>query len=266
MTAGLKLAGVEKVFAPRGRPPTTALSELNLEIESNEFVAVVGPSGCGKTTLLRVLAGLTLPSKGAVTLDGEQITEPRPDLVMMFQSPTLLPWRKVIDNCLLPIEIRRKVTPEDADRARDLLERAGLGGFEDRYPNELSGGMQQRVALCRALIAQPSVLLLDEPFGALDAMTRDQMNLDLHRMWHANELTTVLITHSITEAVLLAQRIVVMSPRPGRVVDVYRVPLPASRDLDVLNSPRFAEACAYVRQYFTKDGSENDPENGTEDG
>ena len=257
MSAGLTVDGVEMVFAPPGRPPTTALSELNLEIGGNEFIAVLGPSGCGKTTLLRVLAGLTTPSKGSVRLDGKQITAPRPDLVMMFQSPTLLPWRKVLDNCLLPIEIRRRVTGADTDRAVELLERAGLGGFEDRYPHELSGGMQQRVALCRALLADPAVLLLDEPFGALDAMTRDQMNLDLHRMWHANALTTVLITHSITEAVLLAQRIVVLSARPGRVLDDYRVPLPANRDLDALGSPNFAEACAYSRRYFTTDGADD---------
>lgn len=246
----IAMADVGMTFSPPGRPVTQALEGVNLKVGGGEFVSVVGESGCGKTTLLRILAGLTQPTHGQVTMGDREVTKPRRDVSMMFQSPTLLPWRKVLGNVLLPLEVRGKVTAEDEESALSLLEKVGLGEFPDRWPHELSGGMQQRAALCRAMIADPEVLLLDEPFGALDAMTRDQMNLDLNRMWSRRNVTTVLITHSISEAVFLSQKVVVMSPRPGRVVDVIDVPLPNERDSEMLDSPEFAHTAARVRHHF----------------
>jgi NitT/TauT family transport system ATP-binding protein len=237
-------------YNAKGRQATPALAELTMDIKEGEFLSVVGPSGCGKTTFLRVIAGLLTPTSGQVRVNGTKVVKPRPDVSVMFQSPTLLPWRKVLDNCLLPIELRGRVTAADRDRARSLLDMAGLSSFENRFPHELSGGMQQRAAICRALISSPSVLLLDEPFGALDAMTREQMNIDLQRIWTANAVTTVLITHSINEAVFLAQRVAVMSARPGRILDEIRVPLPDERTGDMVNEPAFVEVCAKVRSYF----------------
>jgi NitT/TauT family transport system ATP-binding protein len=248
----LRISDVGMTFSVEKREPVTAIEGASLDVADGEFVAIVGPSGCGKTTLLRILAGLLAPTRGSVYIDGELTTRPRRDVAMMFQSPTLLPWRTVLQNCLLPVELHGKQSADDEDRARQLLGRAGLAGFEGRYPHELSGGMQQRVALCRALAIQPSVLLLDEPFGALDAMTRDQMNLDLHRMWESNKITTVLITHSITEAVFLAQRVVVMTSRPGRIDDVIEVPLPRQRDASTLQMDEFTATASRVRRYFTK--------------
>lgn len=255
MTAPVSIRKLGMTFEPSGRPATQALEGIDLEIDAGEFIAVVGASGCGKTTLLRILAGLTRPTEGRALIGDRVVTRPHPDVAIMFQSPTLLPWRSVIENCFLPVQLRNRIRPGDRARSLELLERAGLGGFEDRLPHELSGGMQQRVALCRALIADPAIMLLDEPFGALDAMTRDQMNLDLRRMWARKSITTVLITHSISEAVFLAQRVVVMSPRPGRIVDVVDVPLPHDRTLDLLDSPEFTRTSAHIRSYFR--GEEN---------
>jgi NitT/TauT family transport system ATP-binding protein len=174
---------------------------------------------------------------------------------MMFQAPTLLPWKTVLGNCLLPRELHHRVGDEDRARARELLAWAGLDGFADRRPHELSGGMQQRVAICRALMSDPSALLLDEPFGALDAMTREQMNVDLHRIWGAGGVTTLLITHDIQEAVFLAQRVVVLSARPGRTLDVVDVPLPRERDISLIQTPQFAETCGRIRSYFIREGN-----------
>ena len=250
MAAPLSVHDVGMTFSPPGRPVTQALEGIDLEVEGGEFVAIVGASGCGKTTLLRILAGLTQPTCGSVMMADREVLQPHPDVSMMFQSPTLLPWRKILDNILLPIEVRSKVTEDDRRNALELLANVGLGDFRDRWPHELSGGMQQRAALCRAMISDPKVLLLDEPFGALDAMTRDQMNLDLNRLWVRRGVTTVLITHSIAEAVFLAQRVIVMSPRPGRIVDIVDVPLPDERTAELLDSPEFSQTAAHVRQYF----------------
>jgi NitT/TauT family transport system ATP-binding protein len=250
---GVTAAGVTHVFG--GKEPVVALQDFSLDIAAGEFVAIVGPSGCGKTTLLHTFAGLVEPTEGEVRLGTEPLRAPRRDIAMMFQAPTLLPWKTVLGNCLLPRELAHRIDDDDRARARELLDWAGLGGFADRHPHELSGGMQQRVAICRALMADPSVLLLDEPFGALDAMTREQMNVDLRRIWAESGVTTVLITHDIAEAVYLAERVVVLSPRPGRTLDVIDVPLPRDRDMAVIESPEFGQTCGRIRAYFAREES-----------
>jgi NitT/TauT family transport system ATP-binding protein len=248
---GLTATNVTHVFG--GKEPVVALQDFSLDVAPGEFVAIVGPSGCGKTTMLHTFAGLVEPTDGDVRVGGERLTAPRRDIAMMFQAPTLLPWKTVLGNCLLPRELAHRVDDVDRERALELLAWAGIGGFADRRPHELSGGMQQRVAICRALMGDPSVLLLDEPFGALDAMTREQMNVDLRRMWADSGVTTVLITHDIAEAVYLAERVVVLSPRPGRTLDVVDVALPRERDLSVIETPEFAKACGRIRAYFARE-------------
>src|SRR5690606_27443461 len=244
---------VTQVFGGRGKQPVVALENFSLDVEPGELVAIVGPSGCGKTTLLHAFAGLIKPTAGEIRVGGQQLKSPRRDVSMMFQAPTLLPWKTVLGNCLLPRELEHRIDEDDRKRARELLTWAGLGDFTDRRPHELSGGMQQRVAICRALMANPSVLLLDEPFGALDAMTREQMNVDLRRMWAASGVTTVLITHDISEAVYLAGRVVVLSPRPGRILEIIDVPLPKDRDVSLIQSPEFAQTCGHIRSYFIRE-------------
>jgi NitT/TauT family transport system ATP-binding protein len=226
----IRLIGVSRTFAG---PSSTveALREIELDVAEGEFVAVVGRSGCGKSTLLRLIAGLLPPTAGEVQVSGERVTRPRRDIAMMFQRPALLPWRTVLDNVLLPVEIFgwRKATHRD--RAHELLELAGLAGFEKRQPHELSGGMQQRVALCRALIANPRVMLMDEPFSALDALTREELSGELQRVHMDNGATIVFVTHSIDEAVLLADRVVVLSPRPGQIREILDIKIPRPRTL-----------------------------------
>jgi NitT/TauT family transport system ATP-binding protein len=226
----IRLIGVSRTFAG---PSSTveALREIELEVAEGEFVAVVGRSGCGKSTLLRLIAGLLPPTAGEVQVSGERVTRPRRDIAMMFQRPALLPWRTVLDNVLLPVQIFgwRKATHRD--RAHELLELAGLAGFEKRLPHELSGGMQQRVALCRALIANPRVMLMDEPFSALDALTREELSGELQRVHMEHGATIVFVTHSIDEAVLLADRVVVLSPRPGQIREILDIKIPRPRTL-----------------------------------
>jgi NitT/TauT family transport system ATP-binding protein len=230
--ARIEIDGVSQLFAVgRRADPVRALDDISLRIEANEFVTLVGRSGCGKSTLLRIVAGLLRPTAGIVRVDGVAVTAPRRDVSFMFQRPALLPWRSVIDNVLLPVEIHRLDKREYARRAHDLLELVGLTGFADRPPWELSGGMQQRVALCRALVADPSILLMDEPFAALDALTREDLSLELQRIWNDHRKTILFVTHSIEEAVLLADRVVVMTPRPGRIAKIVPVDLPRPRSL-----------------------------------
>jgi NitT/TauT family transport system ATP-binding protein len=195
-----------------------ALSTVSLEIKQGEFISLLGPSGCGKTTLMMILAGLAAPSQGEVRIGGSRVDGPYTDLGIVFQNAELLEWRTALQNVLLQTEIRKLDKAHYLPVARRLLEQVGLKGFEDRFPDELSGGMKQRVALCRALVHDPDVLLLDEPFGALDAMTRDQMNADLQRLWLEKRKTAILVTHSIDEAVFMSDRVLVMSARPARVV------------------------------------------------
>jgi len=231
MTA-ITLKGVSHTFETR-RAKLRALEDIDLEIGENEFVTLVGRSGCGKSTLLRLMAGLLRPTAGQVEIGGRAVTRPRRDVSLMFQRSALLPWRTVIENVMLPVEILRLDRRAHRTRAEQLLTLTGLEGFEGRRPNELSGGMQQRVALCRALVHDPSVLLMDEPFAALDALTREELSLELQRIWGEERKTIVFVTHSIQEATLLADRIVVMSPRPGRIARLLTVAADRPRSLGV---------------------------------
>jgi NitT/TauT family transport system ATP-binding protein len=227
--------------------PVVALSDIEFSIGEGELVVVVGPSGCGKSTLLRILAGLLPQSDGEAFLHGTPITGPRRDIGVVFQSPVLFPWRSVLGNALLPIDVQRLGRDKLRTRAMDLLKLVGLEGFEHRYPWELSGGMQQRVALVRALIHDPALLLMDEPFGALDAMTRESMNMELQRIWMERRKTVLFITHSIGEAVYLADRVLVMTPRPGRIMDELKIELPRPRGLEVMNTPEFGTYVKRIR-------------------
>jgi NitT/TauT family transport system ATP-binding protein len=225
-----------------------ALDSVGLHVHAGEFVSIVGPSGCGKSTLLRVLGGLLAPDSGRVTLDGQPHTAPHPAVGFVFQSVNLLPWRTVLRNITLPLEVAGNTKPVEAqERARSLVELVGLEGFENAYPRTLSGGMAQRVAIARALIAKPAILLMDEPFGALDALTRERMNLELLRIWHAHQVTAVLVTHSIQEAVFLGDRVLVMSPRPGRIRAEVPIPLPRPRRLDMIYAEAFGTLSRDVR-------------------
>ncbi|MFJ6805909.1 ABC transporter ATP-binding protein [Streptomyces anulatus] len=245
--AAVRLADVSVRFRGKKRD-VTAIGDVSLDVAPGEFVAIVGPSGCGKSTLLKLVAGLLTASSGEVLLGGEQVTGPRHDIGYVFQRAALLEWRSALRNILLQAEIRHMEPASARERADDLIRMAGLTGFEDAYPHELSGGMQQRVALCRALLHEPPVLLMDEPFGALDALTREQMNTELNRIWRTTGTTVLLVTHSISEAVYLADRVVVMSPRPGTVTEVIEVGLPAERDYsETLGRPEFRAAAAHIR-------------------
>lgn len=245
--AAVQLADVAVRFRSKKRD-VSALSEVSLDVAPGEFVAIVGPSGCGKSTLLKLVAGLLTASSGEVRLGGERVTGPRHDIGYVFQRAALLEWRSALRNILLQAEIRRMPSARARGRADELIRMTGLTGFEDAYPHELSGGMQQRVALCRALLHEPPVLLMDEPFGALDALTREQMNTELNRIWRSTGTTVLLVTHSISEAVYLADRVVVMSPRPGTVTEIIEVGLPAERDYaETLGRPEFRAATARIR-------------------
>ena len=244
-TPAIVLRDVLKVYGTRAGP-VKALEDIAFSVRAEEFVTVVGPSGCGKTTILKVLAGLVPPTSGSVEIFGAPVRGPVEGVGMVFQAPVLLKWRTVLDNVLLPIEILHRERRAHVERAQHLLELAGIADFAQRYPRELSGGMQQRVAICRALVHDPRLLLMDEPFGALDALTRDQMNLELLRIWGESRKTSVLITHSIPEAVFLADRVIVMTPRPGRVAEVVEVALPRPRTAATRQDPRFASHVAHI--------------------
>ncbi len=239
-TAAIELRDVGKVYATRDGS-VAALQSVTFDVEAGAFVAIVGRSGCGKSTLLKVIAGLLPRTTGAVRVNGADVTAPLSDAGIVFQAPTLLPWRSVFDNVLLPAEFLGLDRGLARRRAAELLELVGLKGFERRYPRELSGGMQQRAAISRALLHDPSLLLLDEPFGALDALTREEMNLELLRIWSERRKTSVLITHSIGEAVFLADRVVVMTPRPGRVAEIVPIDLPRPRTATMRLSPEFGQ-------------------------
>ena len=237
---------VAKVFAPASGKEVTAVSECSFSIADGEFVTVLGPSGCGKSTLLRMVAGLTKPSSGQILVDGEPVTEPNTRLGIVFQQAVLLRWRTVLQNVMLPAEVLGRDKAVYREKARELLELAGLGGFENHMPNELSGGMQQRAALCRTLAFDPKVLLMDEPFGALDALTREELSLELLRIWEEHRKTVMFVTHNIAEAVLLGDRVFVMSPRPGRLAEIIEVDIARPRDITDEYSDEFqrvAERC-----------------------
>jgi NitT/TauT family transport system ATP-binding protein len=225
-----------------------ALEDVGLDVGQGEFVAVVGPSGCGKSTLLRILGGLLLPTQGSVLLDGMPLSAPRRQVGFVFQNVNLMPWRTVRRNVTLPLEVAGVPWPRANRRADELLRLVGLVGFEDAYPRQLSGGMAQRVAIARALISDPEVLLLDEPFGSLDALSRERMNLELLRIWRARRVTAVMVTHSLQEAIFVADRVLVMSPRPGRIRSEVAVTLPRARTLEVMYTEFFGALSRRVRE------------------
>src|SRR5215467_12110829 len=249
------VSNLEKAYTSRDGQNIQALKDVTLDIAESEFVSIVGPSGCGKTTLLRILSGVLQGSAGDVHVAGERLSGPSREIGVVFQSPVLLPWRTVLQNILVPVEIQKRNESESRARARQLIEMAALSGFEDKYPSELSGGMQQRVGICRALIHDPSFLLMDEPFGALDAMTRESMNEELQRIWSRSGKTILFVTHSIPEAVYLADRVVVMTPRPGRIVDIIPVELPRPRSLGMQTTAEFGRFVAGIRRHFTSAGT-----------
>jgi NitT/TauT family transport system ATP-binding protein len=239
---------VTKVFPTLAGDTTVALDDVSLAIAADEFVTVVGPSGCGKSTLLKLIAGIVEPTRGRVVVRGRPRAGPRRDIGMVFQSPVLMPWRSVLDNVLFPVEMLRLPVREYRAEAQRLLDLVGLSGFERSYPRELSGGMQQRVSICRALIYDPQLLLMDEPFGALDALTREEIGLQLLRVWQERRKTVVFVTHSIPEAVLLADRVVVLAARPGRVVRTIEVKLPRPRTLEMETWAEFGGYAAAIRE------------------
>ena len=237
-----------KTFVTRGGDAVVALSDVSLTIARNEFVCLVGPSGCGKSTLLRLVAGLVTLTSGTVSVGGTAVTEPREDTGIVFQAPTLLPWATILDNVLFPLDMMGKLDAAGRARARDLLTLVGLSGFESKHPRELSGGMQQRAGICRALVHDPDILLMDEPFGALDALTREELTIELMRICRERPKTILFVTHSIPEAVLLADRVVVMSPRPGRIAEIIDVPLPRPRDFDMEARSEFQAITRRIRE------------------
>jgi NitT/TauT family transport system ATP-binding protein len=243
----LVLDRVGMVYQGSGRS-VAALEEISTGIGRGEFVSIVGPSGCGKSTLLKLVFGIRRMTSGAISIAGERVAGPRRDVGMVFQSPVLLPWRRILDNVMLPVEVLGLPRTDYEHKARKLLELVGLGGFEQMYPQELSGGMQQRAAIARALVFDAPVLLMDEPFGALDAMTREHMNLELQRIWQSDRRTILFVTHSIAEAAFLSDRILVMSPRPGRILEDIRVEAPRPRALDDMQRPAFGEIVSRVRR------------------
>jgi len=246
----ISVAGLGKTYRTRDGRDIEALTDAVFEIDEGELVTVVGPSGCGKSTLLKILAGILRRTTGEVRLRGRPVDGPSRDVGVVFQAPVLLPWRTVLQNVMLPVELQGRDRAHYETRARHYLRLVGLEGFESTYPNELSGGMQQRVGISRALVHDPALLLMDEPFGALDAMTREAMNVELLRIWAESGKTVLLVTHSIPEAVFLADRVIVMTPRPGRISEIIAVDLPRPRRLEIINSERFGRYVAAIRRHF----------------
>jgi len=247
-------SALNQTYVSQDRSVVAALTDVTLDVATGEFVTIVGPSGCGKTTLLRIMAGLLRPTSGSVQLLGRPVTGPNRNVGVVFQDPVLLPWRTVLDNVMLPVQVLDLDRERYRARALDLLALVRLRGFERKYPHELSGGMRQRVSLARALVHDPALLLMDEPFGALDAMTREAMNLELQRIWRESGKTVAFITHSIPEAAFLGDRVVVMSPRPGRIVDVVTVDLDRPRDLDMMGSDAFGTYTRKIRHLLGPKG------------
>jgi len=249
----ISVANVSKLYETRGGG-IVALEDVNFDVGEHEFISIVGPSGCGKSTLLMILSGLLGSSGGTVKIKEKRVAGPYTDLGFVFQQDVLLDWRTVLDNVLIQAQIRRLPTREMEARAKELLALVRLSGFENMYPHELSGGMRQRVSICRALLHNPDLLLMDEPFGALDAFTRDQLNIDLLLFWEETRKTIVFVTHSIPEAVFLSDRVIVMTPRPGRIEDVVTIDLPRPRRLAVRETPRFAEHTRSITRIFENVG------------
>jgi len=238
----ISIRSVSKAFGT-----TLAVEDVSFELQENSFVSIVGPSGCGKSTLLRMVAGLIQPSGGTIMVRGAPVVGPLRDVGMVFQSPVLLPWRTALGNILFVAEMGGLRAAAHRRRAEELMALAGLAGFERNYPHELSGGMQQRASICRAMLLKPSLILMDEPFGALDVITRERMGFALQTLWNESRSTVLFVTHSITEAVLLSDTVIVMTSRPGRIRDVVPIDLPRPRRSETLREPRFIELSARVR-------------------
>jgi len=248
----LRIEQVSKHFGKRAGGEVVALKSVTLDVERDQFVSLVGPSGCGKTTLMKLIGGLIPASDGKVWLDGQHVSRSSRTIGMVFQRAILLPWRSVLDNVLFPIEMLGWSTRDYRDEAMRLIELVGLRGFENARPNELSGGMQQRVSICRALVYDPQILLMDEPFGALDAMTREDLSMELLRIWTEKKKTIIFVTHSIPEAVLLSDRVVVMTARPGRVVEDVKIDLPRPRTMDTESLPQFSAYVSAIRKMISQ--------------
>jgi NitT/TauT family transport system ATP-binding protein len=253
----LKLDALAKTYRTQGRPPVEALRSVSLDINKGAFVSFVGPSGCGKSTLLNMVAGLLAPTSGRVLFEDEAVTEPSREMGVMFQRPVLLPWRTVEKNVLLPAEVFGLDLAEVRPRVHETLEMVGLGDFIESLPQHLSGGMQQRAALARVLAYRPKVLLMDEPFGALDEFTREAMNMELLRLVRPSGITVLFVTHNIQEAVFLSDLVVVMSPRPGRMAGIIDVPLGPERDMEVMREQRFIDAVFGVRELLQNDEAQS---------
>ncbi len=246
----ISVENLNKVYFSKKSDPTHALSDINFSIKQGEFISVVGPSGCGKTTLLNILAGLLAKTSGSAKIAGNEVLKPLKEVGMVFQAPTLLPWRTIKENIMIPVEVQKLDKKFYLERADELIKLVGLDGFEGKYPNELSGGMQQRAGICRALVHEPAVLLMDEPFGALDAMTREYMNLELIRIWQESKQTIVFVTHSISEAVFLSDRVIVLSPRPGQIAEIIDINISRPRDLAIMASDETGVYVKQIRKYF----------------
>lgn len=253
VTSFLEIGRLNKIYHS-DRKPIHALQDIDLQIEEGEFVCIVGPSGCGKSTLMRCIAGLEPITSGKLALRGKHIVAPPEDMGVVFQRDLLLEWRNVLDNVLVAAEFHDKDQRDYEPRARELLDLFGLTAFLDRFPRELSGGMRQRVSICRAMLLDPQLLLMDEPFGALDPFTRDELNAELQRTWLATRKTVVFITHSITEAVYLGGRVVMMARGPGRVADIVPIEIDRPRGLDVRETVEFAGYVARIRDTFREIG------------
>ena len=242
----IRIQGIRKSYrTPSG--PLRALDPVDLNIDAGEFVTFIGKSGCGKTTLLNIVGGLIRASGGEVTIAGRRVDRPSRDIGYVFQHAVMLRWRNVLDNLLLPIELFGLRRSDYVERSQELLTMMGLEGFQKSFPHQLSGGMRQRVAIARSLLYDPQLLLMDEPFGALDAMTREQMNLELLRIWEQSHKTIVFVTHDIAEAVFLSDRVVLLGDRPGHIREVVKIDLPRPRNLDTTYLPAFAELRRYLR-------------------
>ena len=256
MSPLIAVSDVSRVFTSGGTT-VTALDHVGFEVQAGNFVSIVGPSGCGKSTLLKIVSGLLAPSSGTVTVHGEPVRAPLENVGMVFQAPILLKWRSVIGNILLPVEFARLDIPSHTERTRALIKLVGLEGFDEMYPHQLSGGMQQRVSLCRALVTDPQLLLMDEPFGALDAMTRDELDMELLRIWEERKKTVLFVTHSIQEAVFLSDVVFVMSARPGRLLEQIAINLPRPRSMEMMTDQKFGGYALKIRALLAARGAAN---------
>lgn len=250
----IRMLGVAKAYRS-AEGEVESLKPLEFDIREGEFLSIVGPSGCGKSTLLKLVGGLLPATQGSIEIAGKRVDGPAGSIGIVFQSHVLLAWRTVLENIMLQVEVRKLPRDRGLEHARELVEMVGLQGFENKYPWQLSGGMQQRASICRALVHDPAILLMDEPFGALDAMTREKMNLELQRIWSAAKKTVLLITHSIPESIFLSDRVLVMSERPGSIAAIYDVPLPRPRTLAMMGGTEFGALALKIRAHFYAQGS-----------